>query len=138
MTSTRDEPGTGDIRLDTARALRQLEEDSYETLDHVRAFRELIDPHWSPENWPDEVATGDDTRWWLRRIDTRLGIIQRAAVFVTERAAGGQLPPGWLIHDNEAAILAATSHDDDGAAEARTHRTGPATACPGDAPSQAP
>ena len=36
----------------------------------------VIEP-WPREGWPPDVTTGDDIRRLLRRIDTRLGIIQR-------------------------------------------------------------
>jgi len=43
----------------------------------------------------------------LHVLETRLAIIQRGTVIIFERIAGDQLPPGWLIHDDERAILTA-------------------------------
>jgi hypothetical protein len=41
----------------------------------------------------------------LRRIETRLGIIQRTNVIMFERITGGAFPHSWVIHDDEKAIL---------------------------------
>jgi hypothetical protein len=102
---TREPAGPTAVRKEAARAMRVLEEDVFETLEHARVFRGRVDPTWPPEEWPPDVTTGDDIRRMLRRIDTRLGVIQRGMVVIFERVTGDAFPPGWLIHDDEAAIL---------------------------------
>jgi hypothetical protein len=47
----------------------------------------------------------DDVRRRLAVTEVRLVIIQRAAVVLFEHVVGGKFPPGWLIHDDERAIL---------------------------------
>jgi hypothetical protein len=47
----------------------------------------------------------DDIRRRLRHIETRLAIIQRANVVMFERITGRAFGSGWLVHDNEQAIL---------------------------------
>jgi hypothetical protein len=47
----------------------------------------------------------DSIRRTLRRVETRLTIIQRTNVIVFERITGRSFPHSWVIHDDEEAIL---------------------------------
>ena len=47
----------------------------------------------------------DSIRRTLRRVETRLAIIQRTNVIMFERITGRSFPHSWVIHDDEEAIL---------------------------------
>jgi hypothetical protein len=47
----------------------------------------------------------DDIRRRLRRIETRLGIIQRVNIITFERVTGRAFPSSWIVHDDEQGLL---------------------------------
>jgi hypothetical protein len=47
----------------------------------------------------------DDIRLRLRRIETRLAIIQRVNVIMFERITGHAFPPSWVVNDAERKIV---------------------------------
>jgi hypothetical protein len=55
----------------------------------------------------------DDIRRRLRRIETRLGIVQRVSVIVFERVTGRGFPSSWVIHADERALLGDAEANDD-------------------------
>ncbi len=71
MATGRNVTGRVATRKEAARAMRVLEEDVFEILEHARVFRERIDPAWPPQDWPPDVTTGDGIRNWLQGIDQR-------------------------------------------------------------------
>jgi len=54
----------------------------------------------------------DGIKRTLRRIETRLGIVQRTNVIMFERITGGAFPHSWVIHDDEKAILSDQSENE--------------------------
>jgi hypothetical protein len=107
MTMEFDAIGSAAARREAARAMRVLEGDVYETLEHARLFRGRIDPTWPPPEWPPDVTTGDDLRNWLQRIDQRSvkteKMLSALCWYLLPKSGAGSLESQAEMHEGDAA-----------------------------------
>jgi hypothetical protein len=106
MAIDRNVAGPVAIRKEAARAMRILERDVYEVLEHARVFRERVDPAWPPQDWPPDVTTGDDIRNWLQGIDQRLAKTEKMLCalcwYLLPKSGAGSLESREGMHEDDA------------------------------------